>query len=269
MNSLSFFYTHPIFRYEEFSAWKKENGVKTKNAVRKALYYHTRRKHILNILRGIYGVIPPSGSENLFFDPYLIAAKGAEESILAYHTTLELHGVAYSIFEKFTFITPHKNKPFEFQGQWFQPVAIPKSLKNTKMEPFAIEKMNRQGINVSITNLARTFVDVLDRPGLSGGWEEVVRSINNIAYLNVDEVIEYCLLLKNRVLAAKVGFFLEQRKGAFAIEAKKLERLLFLKPSSARYIEENKTDCRFVKKWNLFIPVKILDKIWEEPNNDI
>jgi predicted transcriptional regulator of viral defense system len=74
-----------------------------------------------------------------------------------------------------------------------------------------LNTINRQGLDLQTTNIARTFVDVLDRIELCGGWEEVFRSVANIAIVNVDEVMEYCLMLNNACLIAKTGYFLSLR----------------------------------------------------------
>ena len=121
---------------------------------------------------------------------------------------------------------------------------------------------------LSITNVARTFVDVLDRIELSGGWEEVVRSISNIAILNIDDVVTYCLLLNNRILAAKVGFFLEQRQGAFSVNPEQINVLLKLKPVSPQYLTDSTQPSQWVKKWNLMVPLQILNQGWEELNDN-
>ena len=132
---------------------------------------------------------------------------------------------------------------------------------------FGTEIINRQGLDIKITNISRTFVDVLDRIDLSGGLEEVCRSIENIVILNIDMVIKYCLMLENARLAAKVGFFLERRKGVFAVTDKQLKALLAVKPCSPQYLSINlRNDCQYVKKWNLMIPKQLLNKTWEEPN---
>ncbi len=269
MNIEAFFYSHPVFRHEEFAQWKKKQGPATDRAIQKALLHYRKSGRLFNPRRGFYIVVPPNVlAQEVSVDPYLIAGKAANDSILAYHTALELHGVAYSIFEQFTFLTSKKNKPFEFQNRWFQPTAVPIALH--KKFNFGIEKINRQGLEISVTNIARTYVDVLDRVELSGGWEEVIRSITNIAILNIDEVISYCLLLNNHILAAKVGFFLEQREGAFKIEDKKLKPLLKIKPLSPQYIyPPDNQPTELVKKWNIIIPTSILKQSWNEADHDI
>ena len=266
----SFFYSHPVFRYEEFARWKTEEGVTTPRAIHKALYYYVKIGRLINIRRGLYTVVPLGETpDTISVDPYLLSAKAAVDSVLAYHSALELYGVAYSVFEQFTFLTAHKIKSFIYQERVFQPIAIPLVLQRQE-NTFGIDTINRQGIIIKITNFARTFVDVLDRVELSGGWEEVVRSISNMVVLDVNAVIAYCLMLNNRILAAKVGFFLQQRQGAFKIESNLLNLLLKHKPTQPQYLTNNHLEpCQLVKKWNLIVPVRILQQSWEEPNDDV
>lgn len=267
----AFFYTHPVFRYEEFAHWRAEQGASNPHAVRKALLYHTKAGRLLNVRRGVYAVVPPDETpEQVSVDPYLLASKASNDSVLAYHTALELHGVNYSVFEQFTFITSQKIKPFDFRGQWFQSVALPLALQKSGKSDFGIEKANRQGMAIQVTGLARTFVDVLDRVELSGGWEEAIRSISNMAVLDVNAVIQYCLILNNRILAAKVGFFLEQRQGAFAVSDEVLKPLLEKKPlTSQSLVSHDREKGQLVKKWNLILPLHVLKKSWEEPDYDV
>lgn len=267
----AFFYTHPVFRYDEFVQWRAGQGVNNLRATRKALLYHTKTGRLLNIRRGIYAVVPPDVTpDQISIDPYLLAGKASKDSVLAYHTALELHGVAYSVFEQFNFLTSQKVKPFEFRGQLFQPVAFSLALKKINEQGYGVEKLDRQGITIKITNFARTFVDVLDRIQLSGGWEEVIRSISNMAVLDVNEVVHYCLMLSNRILAAKVGFFLEQRQGAFAIGDEVLKPLLKKKPLTPQsLVLHDRDEGQLVKKWNLILPLRVLKKSWEEPEHDV
>ena len=270
MNIERFFHEHPIFRHEEFVAWKLEQGPIQVSSLNMALQYYVKTGRITQIRRKLYAVLPPNQTPaTITIDPYLLTGKSALDSILAYHTALELHGVAYSAFNQFNYLSKHKNKPFEFHGQWFQAVAHPTILQKKMRISFGVQIINRQGLDIQITDSARTFVDVLDRVELCGGWEEVCRSINNIAVLNCDEVIEYCLMLGNARLAAKVGYFLEQRQGAFAVNEAQLKRLLDAKPIIPQYVSKRGHEkFQLIKKWNLLIPVSVINKSWEEPNVD-
>ena len=267
----AFFYNNPVFRYEEFARWKAEQGESANlRAVRKALLYHTKAGHLLNVRRGVYAFVPSNvTADQVSVDPYLLASKASKDSILAYHTALELHGVAYSVFEQFYFLTSQKIKPFEFEGRVFQPVTFPVALAKSNEEDYGIETLDRQGMSIQVTNLARTFVDVLDRIELGGGWEEVVRSISNMAALDIKAVIDYCLMLNNRILAAKVGYFLEQRQGAFAVNNEILQPLLKKKPLTPQSLVAHDEKGRSIKKWNLILPIRVLNKSWEEPDYDV
>lgn len=72
--------------------------------------------------------------------------------------------------------------------------------------------MDRAGLSVRVTSLERTLVDVLVRPDLGGGWEEIWRSLEMVEFFDLDVVIDYTLLFENATTAAKVGFFLELRR---------------------------------------------------------
>jgi predicted transcriptional regulator of viral defense system len=266
-----FFYNHPVFRREEFAAWKNQTHTVKEASVASALRYYVKTGKIITIRRNLYGVIPPNQSaDSLTIDPFLIAAKATTDAIIGYHSALELLGVAYSSFGKFTYITEQKSKPFEFHGQWFQSVSPPIALQKNATTASSINIINRQGLNLRITNSARTFVDVLDRIELCGGWEEVYRSITNIAIVNIDEIIEYCLMLNNSCLAAKVGYFLSLRQGALSIGYEKLQPLLNAKPDNPIYASKhNREKFQLVKQWNLLLPESVINQTWEEPYADL
>ena len=270
MNIDSFFYEHPIFRLDELAAWKLNNTC-NKSAIQAQVQYYLNKGRLLLIKRELYAVVPPNAiPQEVSVDPYLIAAKIAPDGILGFHTALELLGSAYSAFGQFTYLSTHKPKSLEFQEQWFQPVVIPTALKRTNNILFAVETINRQGIDICVTSSSRTFVDVLHRVKLSGGWEEVIRSIGNMSVLNIEHVIEYCMILDNAILSAKVGYFLEQRQGAFAPTEAQLNRLLQHKPSAPQYLSKKTTEpCKLIKKWNIMMPISIIEKHWEEPSYDI
>lgn len=266
-----FLYDHPVFRYEEFIAWKTAKGNVKLSSADTALRYFITQGRIKPIRRKLYAaVLPNQTMETLIVDPYLVAGKATEDAVLGYHTALELMGTAYSTFGQFTYLTQHKSKSFEFDGRWFQAVSVPTALQKQHEPWVGINLINRQGITLKVTNPARTFVDALDRIELSGGWEEVCRSIANLVTLNIDEVIRYCLMLNNAGLSAKVGYFLSQRQGAFAVSEKQLEPLLASKPKTPQHVAKPGHErFQLVKQWNILLPVSVINQSWEEPNADI
>ena len=266
-----FFYEHPVFRHEEFAHFKSAHGKTNSHNVKMALAYYVKQGRIKPIRRKLYAVVPPNQSiDSVMIDPYLIAGKVTEDAIVGYHSALELLGTAYSSFGQLTYITKQKSKPFGFDGHWYQSVAALKVLQKKQLSDIYIDTINRQGIDIRVTNRARTFVDVLDRVELCGGWEEVYRSINSLAILDVKQVVEYCLILDNARLNAKVGYFLSQRRNAFAVTKQQLTPLLEAKPKATQYIPgEAGEQYQLVRPWNIYLPVSIINQSWEEPDAEL
>jgi predicted transcriptional regulator of viral defense system len=120
-------------------------------------------------------------------------------------------------------------------------------------------------MDVRVTSLERTLVDVLDRPDLSGSWEEIWRSLESVEFFDLDKVVEYTLLLANATTGAKVGFFLEQNREPLMVEDRHLKALRDLRPRQPHYLDRSKrTPGRLVSEWNLVIPREVLERAWGE-----
>jgi predicted transcriptional regulator of viral defense system len=117
-----------------------------------------------------------------------------------------------------------------------------------------------------LSSLERTIVDVLDRPDLGGGWEEIWRSLDNVTQLNTQRLIEYALLLNNATTIAKVGYFLEQRPSYFALKEIHLKKLLPHIPKQPHYMSRESGKGKYIEKWQLIVPLVIINRTWEEPN---
>jgi len=265
MSPSDFFATHPVFTYEEFAVFldrEKPRSAKTRQAL---LAYHQKRGRIVGVRRGLYAVVPLGVDPNTCpVDAYLLAGKITEDAVLGYHTALELHGKAYSVFQEFRFLTGRATRPLTFRSYRFQPVRFPASLVATRKQEFAVQEMDRSGIAVRVTTLERTLVDVVDRPDLGGGWEEIWRSLEMVEYFNLEQVVNYALLLDNSTTVAKVGFFLEQHKDRLMVEERHLTPLRARKPRKPHYLERGREGGRLVSAWNLVVPAPLLERSWAE-----
>jgi predicted transcriptional regulator of viral defense system len=271
MKIQTFFLQNPIFSYQDFLKFLNAHGTRKHDAQNAALKYYLKTGGIIHLRRELYAVISPLNADNAAsVDVYLLASKLTSDAILAYHTALELHGAAYSVFEDFTYISDHPLRPFQFNSHVFRGIFLPKNLLDKRKGNFGVISMKREGVDVRVTSLARTIVDVLARPELAGGWEEVWRSLESIAVFDVAEAVKYVQLLDNATLAAKLGFFLDQRSAALAVDSKHLKQLLKMIPSKPHYLERNRRRSgKVIARWNLVVPNEILSKTWEEPHEDV
>ena len=183
--------------------------------------------------------------------------------VLAYHTALEFHGKAHSVWNEFFFLTGKDIRSLTFRGSKFKAVRFPKALVREGREFFAVDQAERIGLSLRVTSLERTLVDVLDRPALGGGWEEIWRSLESVEFFDIDKIVDYTVLLTNSSTAAKVGFYLERHQRELMVDDTHLDRLRGHVPKQPTYMVRNATGI-LVKQWNLLVPSQVLDRSWEE-----
>lgn len=264
MDVKNFLAHHPVFTASEFTEYlnRGEKGnVSTRDNL---LAYHVSKGHLLRIKRGLFTVIP-AGMTPVDFpvDPYLLASRMADDAILAYHTALDIHAKSYSVYNQFLFLTERAVRPMSFRNYRFKAIRPPKTLLEKGKLGYGTRLIERSGLELKVTGLERTLVDLLDRPEFGGGWEEIWRSLESVEFYNVDEVVEYALLLNNATTVAKVGFFLEKNDKRFFVAKEQLKKLKERIPKKPHYMDKNLKG-RLSGKWNLIVPDMILEKSWSE-----
>src|SRR5699024_10322323 len=170
-------------------------------------------------------VQPGENIDSASVDPYLVAARATDDAILAYHTALEFHGRAYSGFSELQYLTAQAPRSVTFRDWRFRPVRFPKALLGTGNARFGVEHHDRHGQTVDVAGLERALVDVLDRPELSGGWEEAWRSLEMVEFFDLDQVVAYALLLDNATTIGKVGWFLQLHRDSLMVDEQYLALL--------------------------------------------
>lgn len=264
MKLMDFFSRHPVFTHGEFESFLVATGSRSLKTQEAMLRYHVRTGRILRIRRGLYASVPFGASPDTFsVDTFLLAAKMADDAVIAYHTALEFYGRAHSVQEKFVFLTRKASRPLNFRGYEFRGVRFPNALARLNQELFAVNETERAGCSISVTSLERTLVDVLDRPDLGGGWEEIWRSLESIQFFNLDKLLDYTLFLNNASTASKVGLYLEQRQHELMVNKTHLDRLRPHISKQPTYMTRGSKG-RLVKKWNLVVPLQVIDRLWEE-----
>ncbi len=126
---------------------------------------------------------------------------------MTYHIALEVHGYGYSIRDHCIYSAARPVSPVTFRAHVIRGVSFPRPLYRAGKTDFGITTVDRSGLEVKVTSLERTFVDILDRLALSGSWEEIYRSLEAIEFFDLDKMVEYALLLGNASIITKVGFY--------------------------------------------------------------
>ena len=247
-----FLAVHSLFTREELSTALAGRSPATLNA---HLDRWRRQGRTVRVKNGLFLRRDSAGASTLSAAPDFIAlaARMAPDAAAAYHTALEAHGCAQSLFEQLTFVTWTRTKPVEFMGRRLVPVHPRAPLRERNGGETWIETLDRAGLEVRVTSLERTAADVLDRPSLAGGIEEVWRSLLALPALDPEALLDYVQTLGNRTLAARVGYFLETRRDELAVPASVLERLQPLLPNHPVHLDRA-LGGKLNSRWRLIVP---------------
>ncbi|OGT39955.1 MAG: hypothetical protein A3E81_02225 [Gammaproteobacteria bacterium RIFCSPHIGHO2_12_FULL_36_30] len=256
-----FFFQHPIFSFKQFVRAMQHS----ENTCSVMLNHHLKTGNIVRIKQSLYAAIPSGANPQKFsIDPYSIISNLCNDALIAYHTALQFHGLAYSFHFQHIFQTTKEIRSFQFRQDRFKVTQFSKFLPKSKYFIFS-EKIDHHGFLIRVTNIERTIVDTLDRINLSGGLEEVWRSLQNIQSANVKNIIDYAILLKNSTTIAKVGLYLRLHQKQWAISEKYFEKLKKYLPQSVHYLDRNhRINGKFIKEWHIVVPNELMNEQWEE-----
>ena len=261
-----FFRKHPVFTGKELSGHLSSLGEVGGRAQEALLAYHRKAGRVVQVRRGLYAVIPPGADPDSYpVDPFLVAAKLTPDAVLSHHTALEFHGKAYSVHTHLTYSASRPLGTLTFRAHVFRGTKFRQALLHLGKEHFGVSIAERSGQELRVTNLERTLVDVLDRPDLSGSWEEIWRSLESVEFFDLEKVVAYARLLGNATTAAKVGFFLDQHRETLMVEDRYLKVLHDMRPRQPHYLNRSKRKSgRLVSEWDLVVPREVLERAWGE-----
>ena len=206
--------------------------------------------------RGFYAAVPPEfiGS-NYEVDRYILAYKvGREHGILAFHTALELHGVAQSYYNTVYSLRANPLRNFEFQGIEYRFVR-----SNAK---FGTTVIKRDGIQIEVTDRERTIIDCIRKLDYSGGLEELIKSLGTFHKIDIFTLETYLKRYGERSLILRTGYILSLIQNELRIpedflyrmKRKAKERVYYLIPDAKN------GSGKYIKEWNMIVP-KNLDEV--------
>lgn len=255
----------PVFTRAEFEAARTETARRSPRTTDSLLRRYVADGRLLRVRAGLYAVVLRGADAAAApVDPYLVATKLAPDATLAYHAALQFWGKAYSVWQRFHFVTETSTRAVRFRGLEFVPVKVPLPLRQFPTSERHVTEQRHAGGTVRVATLERTLVDVLDVPSNAGGWEEIWRSLEMVEFFDLDAVASYAVKLGSALTAARVGFFLEQHRETLMVEDKHLEPLRRLRPRQPRYLDVRRKPGKLVAAWNLIVPDDVLGRTWAE-----
>lgn len=213
---------------------------------------------LARIRKGLYYGIDIYSVKKTKPDKYLISAKLKKSYYLGYHTALELHGCAYSSYNRCYIVIEPESKfdSFSFNNMNFQPVF------HKDIDSF-VDKIKYSNQSIRVSNPSRTFVECLDRPELCGGWEEVLKSLDSLGNVKINEILKIIKRYDKQILYRKCGYVLDilMEYSPYYGHIKEQKGLLPInKNASMLFIEKNDRG-KYISKWKLFVPFDFVELI--------
>lgn len=250
-----------VMRYDEIVSLTQElfeHHYNSSYIYSKYLRRMVGRGQLKRVRRGLYVALSPVEDEPSV-DKLLIASKIRSEYFLGYHTALEFYGCAYSAQnEAYICVRPEKRfDPFEFRQFRFRPVRVHDI--NTE-----VEKKNYRGHILCVSGRERTFIDCLDKVEYAGGWEEALKSLQNLGGLDFEKIEGLTIEADSDILLRKVGIVLELLKDRSMfyehLHDEILVRLAETVSEQTRYLIRG-VPGSLNPRWRLYIPEGFEDKL--------
>ena len=97
---------------------------------------------------------------------YAVARKLRQDAVIAFHTALEVHGIANQVFQTVYYLSSRPRGDVSFEGVVYHRVAPPRALLRGAKAGFQVEMAEK---GVLVTERERSFVDCLLLLEHSGG----------------------------------------------------------------------------------------------------
>lgn len=258
-----FLSAHPVFTRAEFAAAFGRPASAT--SITSLLKHHLKAGNIKRLSREVFAAVPAHlSAEHLMVDRFAAASKLRPDGVLGYHSALELHGAAYSEFNEVQLVSRGRPELADLPFGLCRFINPPKPLLDAGQTDYLTVTMDRLGVSVHVTAIERTAVDVLHRPDIAGGAEEVLQSLDLVRYLDPEKVADYVELLGIRSLASLAGWWLERRQSALGVPGNVLDRLRAWLPRSKHYaLGARPGDAVFIEPWRVLLPPQAVETSFE------
>jgi len=206
-----------------------------------------------HIRKGLYAVLSPlENTEEYTPDKLLIASKIRKDYYMGFHTALEYHGAAYSTFNQAYICVKPKDRfnPFTYKRFKFKPVFVKETTSQVAEKPYGTS-------TIRVSTKERTLLECITRPQYAGGWEECIKSLENLSGVDAEKTVILALEQKRKAIRRRLGYILELLRNRSPyyehINDHTLNKLKKEKQASPQYLVRGKKS-KLDKKWNLYIP---------------
>ena len=266
-----FFRERGAFTTREFQAYLAENDMRLARRPARILQAYAAQGRVQRLKRGLY---VPSGENDPAPALQYVASRMTPDAVLAYHTALQCYGGAYSVWFHAIYAARRPVRPWRVRSGLIRGTAFPQALTATGQEE--METTHTYGGHLRVTTVERTLVDIIDRPRLCGGWDEIMHGYDQAAVvyahietgktIDAQRMVTYALALKNPCTCARLGFILDFYQDEWGLDPEITAPLQDNLPSGVCHLERRRRNpdkkIHHYPKWNLTAPDWIVERAW-------
>ena len=262
--SAPFFSAHPVFRRAEYAAAiGRHPGDKIVTAM---LAQHLQAGNIRRIARGVFASVPKhADARSWSVDRFLAASRLRPGGVIAYHSALELHGIAYTEGHDVQVLVRGEPCLFAAVGFTCRFVRPPRDFAGRNgSSADGVTVIDRSGLEVDVTTVEQTIADLFDRHDLAGGAEELFDSLDLVMHIDAGALVRHVHTRGNAAAAGALGFWLERERTRLGVPDRALADLRALAPPRARYALGAKPRAGLTAKgWNVILPTGLAERRFE------
>ena len=236
----------PAFTFKEVSRILKSSSIE---AVKKLMRDMVNRGLLLRLKDGVYWIIPYEQNPSVYFPNLHFVAEylvSGSNYYVGYYSALEMHSLITQPAMREQIVVNKQIKPstLKIKGHQFQ------FIYHNQMHFFGIKKIWVDSYNkVPCSDLEKTFVDCLYKPGYAGGITEIAKALfksrGNIDY---EKLLTYCKKFKAQSVIKRLGLLLE----ILDIDNPIKEKLQKLKTASFILLEPSyEKKGKLISKWSV------------------
>ncbi len=235
----------PLVTLEELR--RRYGQGRSDRSIRNLLYRIKRDGRVRALTKGVYaGAFAP-----VPLNRYRVPGKLRPDAVVAFHSALELHGVANQVFQIVYYVSTRPRKDVLFEGTTYHCVVPLRRFVRARKLDFQVEVGTDK---VRVTGRERSLVDCLVFLEHSGGVDELDRCLAMFPSFDFEVALEYLKLLRRPWLYARLGYLLDRHADKLFFSGRWRDALLRRLPRGVAYLERKLPGCRWIPTWNLMVP---------------
>ena len=263
-----FLASEPVFTGSELAAFLADRGATRPGAKARRLEERWLQAGRVVAVRPDLFAVVGEGRDPARFQPMssLVATKMAPDAVVSHHAALDFWGISYSMWFDAVYSATDPAPPTAYGAMYYRGVRFPQRLIASGNQHFGVVEQSYADGSVRVATIERTLVDILAEPDYGGSWDEIYQSLTRADSIDVAMVAAYCEMRDGgAVMRAKVGFFLDQHRELWGIDASDLDQF---RPQGSRAVMFAFDTCprkrtHYVADWNLVVPVTVVERQWE------